>query len=1133
MTDSLVPGEGAAPLLSVHEQARARWGGSGHVATDTVQLLEALAASELLPGLRPVDYAPVVDEVEIVDLDSGQVLVAEGDAAASVFVALAGTLEAVLDTEHGTQRLAVIEAGGVIGEIGLLAGGTRAATVRAVTDCQVAEMRADGLRQLLSAHPSHGEDLARRATERLRRTQVIGHFSRLFGVIDPEVLGVVEELVEWVTVPAGSRLFAQGEEGDAAYLVAAGRLRAFRQTGGVEVELGEIARAELVGEMSLLDGEPRGAAVYAVRDSQLIRFSRAAYDELLQRYPRVGLEVAQVVLQRSRGAATRDRARRLSVVVVPITPGIDAHAFAADLTAALGPEARRLTSRDIDDDLGRDGIADIDEDDVGTLRLAYHLEELEERHRHLVYEVDERWTGWSRRALRWADHILLVADAERDPQPGALETELWGLIAGHHPRVSLALLHPSETELPRGTGAWLEARDLASHHHLRRGDEATMGRLARLLAGTGTSLVFGGGGARGFAHLGVLAVLDELEVPIDMIGGTSIGSIMAVGPAMGWSPEQGRATSIEAFRKLFDYTLPRTSILRGERISSKLRQTLGDVDIADLWIPYFCVSTNLTHATAQYHDRGSLLHAVRASIAIPGVLPPVPSEGDLLVDGGVLDNIPVGEMRRRNPSGTVIVVDVAPVEGPVADRDYGLSVSGFRGLFGRARETRPPSLVSTMVRASILASVRDRGQAVRDGLADLYLDIDVDGGGMLDFSTAGEIADRGAASTRDALTSWFAPDAPSERQYVRTAPTRRAVIDPARRARGGGVLLLTLRDIQHRAARFVAVVTGVAVVFSLLFLMTGLTEQFHREPKEAVAAFGADGWLLRDGASGAFTSAATMPAEVAGQVDGTGGHPVVLARHSLTEGSVRTDVVIVGFEAGELGAPELVAGRLPESADEVAIDDASGLAVGDTTQIGVQRYVVTGRTDGRTLFAGMPFVFMPIGAAQDLVYRGQDLATAVLLEGTPESVPDGFAVLSNEEVADDALRPLEKSVSSVNMIRILLWFVAAMIIGTMTYLSSLERRRDVAVLKAVGASTARLGTSIALQGALTALTAAAVAGVLQGVLAPVFPLEVSVPGSALVQVPVIAVLVALLAGSVGLRKAIRVDPALAFSGPGS
>jgi putative ABC transport system permease protein len=489
-------------------------------------------------------------------------------------------------------------------------------------------------------------------------------------------------------------------------------------------------------------------------------------------------------------------------------------------------------------------------------------------------------------------------------------------------------------------------------------------------------------------------------------------------------------------------------------------------------------------------------------------------------------------MRRRNPTGRVIAVDVAPVDGPVADRDYGLSVSGFRSLFRSGGQSRPPSLVPTMVRSTILASVRDRQRVVRDGIADLYLDLDVEGGGMLDFSTSEQIADGGATSTRAPLAAFLAPTGSAESRYVRTAPARRPIIDPDRRSRGGGVLLLTLRDLQHRAARFAAVVVGVSVVFSLLFLMTGLTEQFHREPRLAVAAFEADGWVLRDGASGAFTSAATMPADTADLVEGRAA-PVVLARHSITEGAIHTDVVVVGFQRGGLGEPALDEGRLPTRPGEVVIDDAAGVAVGEETVLGTERFTVTGRTHARTLFAGMPFVFMELGDAQDLVYRGQDLATAILVEGDPADVPDGFEVLSNDAVAEDAMRPLEKSVSSVNMIRILLWFVAAMIIGTMTYLSSLERRRDVAVLKAVGGSTTRLGASIALQGAVTALVAAGLAAVLQGVLAPVFPLEVAVPGRALVEVPVIAVLVALLAGSVGLRKAVRVDPALAFAGPGS
>jgi len=315
--------------------------------------------------------------------------------------------------------------------------------------------------------------------------------------------------------------------------------------------------------------------------------------------------------------------------------------------------------------------------------------------------------------------------------------------------------------------------------------------------------------------------------------------------------------------------------------------------------------------------------------------------------------------------------------------------------------------------------------------------------------------------------------------------------------------------------------------------MTGLTEQFHREPRDTVAGFGADAWMLREGASGAFTSAATMPVSIAIEVTGATAAPLVLARHSIIEQGEATDVVVVGFEPGALGEPVPTRGRLPSGGGELVIDDASGLGIGDRAVIGGTPFVVTGLTDRRTMFAGMPLVFVPIDDAQALVYRGQPLATAMLVNGVPWTIPDGFELLSPGDVAADAMRPLERSISSVNLIRVLLWLVAGLIVGTMTYLSALERRRDVAVLKAVGASTVQLGSSIALQGVVMALAAAILAAGLQVLVTPVFPLDVSVPGRAFVQVPLIAVAVALLAGLAGLRKAVSVDPALAFSGPGA
>lgn len=1096
---------------------------------------ELLVGSDLARTLGVGALADIADEVRTLTLAAGEVLVSQGDVADELYVLLTGQLEVVLLGAAGTEQvLSRLEAGATVGEIALLAGDQRSATVRASEPATVAAISAAGFRRLLAAHPVEAERLARQASERLRETQLVGQLNSLFGHLDAEVLATIKDFMEWVPVRAGTRLFQEGDEGDAAYLVVTGRLRAFRTgEGGVEVEVGEIGRSEMAGEMALLEDSRRHATVYAVRDSQLVRFSRAAFDALVSRYPAAGLAVAHTVLRRT-GHLREARPQHLSVAVVAGSPGVDAADLGRRLAEAFGSDARYVDHATIDAELGLPGIADVDDDDVGAVRLSYWLEELQERNRFLVYGLDETWTAWSRRALRWSDQVLVVADAEADPRPGAYEAEMWRLIEQQkHPKVGLALLHAADVAIPEGTRRWIDVREVTSHHHLRRGDPVTLHRMARLLSGRGTSIVLGGGGARGFAHLGVLAALEELNVPIDMIGGTSIGSIMAAGPAMGWSAEEVRQLALEQFRHIFDYTLPSVSVIKGHRIASRLRSRLGDVDIADLWIPYFCVSTNLTTAGACYHDRGPLVDAIRASIAIPGVLPPVPFDGELHVDGGILDNVPVDEMRRRNPSGQLVAIDVAPADGPRSDTDDGVTVSGARALFGRRGAARVPGLLTTVVRSMLIASVRDRDRVVHDRVADLYVDVSVDGGGLLDFSTAEHIATSAESSVRPVLRRWARDTDPEELGYVRTTATTGTVLSEARRrGKGYGVLLLTIRDLQHRAVRFAAVIIGTSVVLALLFLMTGLIEQFHLEPEDTVDALGAEAWLVRDGVSGAFTAASTMPADTAAAL-GPDAASVVVARHSITGASEQTDVVIVGFQRGALGQPEVVDGVLPSAPGEVVVDDSAEVSPGEEIRLGSATYRVTGTTDRTTMFAGMPLVFMDLGAAQELVYRGQPLATAVLLPAVPESVPDGFAVRSPDEIATDGLRPLDGAISSINIIRVLLWFVAAMIIGTMVYLSALERRRDVAVLKAVGGSTAQMAGSIALQGALTALAAALIAAVLQLALVPVFPLEVSVPARAFYQIPIIAVLVSLLAGAVGLRKAVNTDPALAFAGPGS
>ncbi len=753
-------------------------GGSGATARRSPTADSRLLRTELGRRLGRESLATLTSGSPERSLARGDVLVAQGDEAHLVYLVAQGRLDVTVATGAGEHHVATLGPGAVVGEIALLSGDRRSTTVRARTRALVVEVAAERLQALLAAEPEYAAQLAAVASQRLHRTLFARELTALFGTLPGEVLDAVEDLIEWVTLAAGDELFTEGDPGDAAYLVVTGRLRVTRAGQGASadpVERAELGRGEMVGEMALLEDVPRNASVHAVRDTQLARFTRDAYTTLLERHPGAGLVIARTVVRRSHAAPERGSARPLSLLVVPAGGDDMADEVVAGLVRALGPNVRVVSSADVDAALGGIGQAQVGDDDVRAIRLAYWLDELQRGDDFVIFRLDEDWTPWSRRALRWSDHVLVVADVTTDPEPGPRELELHRLLTCHpHPKVSLALVHPTETELPSGTRLWTDGRPLSSHHHIRRDDESTVRRLARLLSGQATSLVLGGGGARGFAHLGVCSVLEAEGLEIDLVGGTSIGAVMGAAVALGWPSARARSTLVDAFRDLFDYTVPTVSLLRGERITRKLRSFLGELDIADLWVPYFCLSTNLTTAGPHVHERGDLVAAIRASIAIPGVLPPVPLDGELLVDGGVLDNVPVEEMRRRNPTGRILAIDVAPAEGPAAPHDYGLSAGGLASWRARRRgRPAPPSLLTTMVRASLIAAVRDRDRVVREGIADLYVDLTVEGGGMLDFSAAEQIADAGAAGAAPVLRAWLNGGADALGRYVKTEPAPR------------------------------------------------------------------------------------------------------------------------------------------------------------------------------------------------------------------------------------------------------------------------------------------------------------------------------------------------------------------------
>ena len=676
---------------------------------------------------------------------------------------LTGELGAFLPGEKDDPHpIATLARGDLVGEMAVMAGGPRTTAVRAITDAEVARLDATLFTHLLDLYKGLAADVSTEATRRLRANQLARSIEGHLHLTDPTTITWIERNVDWTHLRAGELLFRQGDPARSAYFVLSGRLRVARNDGHGDVLLGEIGAGEMVGEVALIEGAPRNASVYAMRDCDLAELPKAVFETLVEQNSGVMLETVRTILHRIRSPlARRAIGEHLTITIVPSDPSLDLRMFTSKLVDQLRAldDTTHLWSARVDSMLGKEKVAQSEAHDPGHLTISTWFQEIEQHSRFLVLEADRAMTPWTRRALRVADVVMVVVSAAADPAPTPIEVEVdTSLESDSPPRRVLVILEEQGRERAANTHRRLEDRLVDDHYHLRRGSDEDLRRLARILGGVATGLVLSGGGARGFAHLGVIRALREHGVPIDMIGGSSIGSVMGVGPALDLDIADMTELVTRQFRNLLDYTVPIVSMVKGERIVRTMRETLGDLHIEDLWRPYFCMSTNLTRSTAVQHRRGPLVPALRASVAIPGVLPPVPHEGDLLVDGGVLNNLPVDEMRAMNPAGTVIAVDVAPKHGPRAKEDFGLSVSGTRQLVrkiapGAAPQT--PGIVRTFLRSMLLGSLRERDRHQSDGSVDLYLDLDLRGIDLLAFESVPEVSAAGYEAAAPRVEAWL------------------------------------------------------------------------------------------------------------------------------------------------------------------------------------------------------------------------------------------------------------------------------------------------------------------------------------------------------------------------------------------
>jgi len=537
-----------------------------------------------------------------------------------------------------------------------------------------------------------------------------------FQGMDQRLLDAVETAFTWIALPGGAILFQEGEASEALYVIVYGRLAVIVEEKTGERVIAHVGAGEVVGEMGLISGKPRSATLVALRDCELFRLDQGDFERLVRQHPEMLLHLARQLTKRLEVAHRRPAVSEApsTVMIGPAAAGAPCRILAEGLVTALRALGETVLLLDA-------------ETAAGQQTEWFHA--VEAAHDRILYVTELEDSTWTQRCFRQCDRILLVARGGEAPPA---EPPIRPLLAGGLSRpLELVLVDETGEDRPRGAGAWLQRLPFELHCHVRLGSSGDLERLARLLVRRAVGIALSGGGARGFAHVGVIRALREGGVPLDIFGGTSMGAIIGAMAAVGWDDRQIAELVRASFagnQPFSDYTVPVISLVRGRKVSKMLRGVFSDHRVEDTRYPYFCVSTNLTRGDVKIHRSGLVWEALRASVALPGLLPPMVLDGEVLVDGAMLDNFPSDVMSQLQ-RGPIVGCDVSRAVG-LRSRADALDERSLWWLVTKGRRQAPGFMSILMSAATVSSTVQSQQCRLQ---ADLLLEPPLDGVSMLDW----------------------------------------------------------------------------------------------------------------------------------------------------------------------------------------------------------------------------------------------------------------------------------------------------------------------------------------------------------------------------------------------------------------
>ena len=560
-------------------------------------------------------------------------------------------------------------------------------------------------------------------------SEIEPHLVKVFGEMSEDEKKAVLEHMSWVRIKGRDHLFRQNDEGDALYILIHGRVKVFRWEGGKKEALAELSPGDIMGEMALISDDLRNADIVAIRDSHLVSISRERFEDLYAKFPVLGLNISRLLLNRLAPDPTYRKMRRVkNVMVIPGNRHSDVGTFMAEIQRLMPHKSIEI----VGNKACGPNYHKLDYQGISFSEVVTLTDHMEKSNDLVFYRTDNEITEWTRFCLRQADEILIVLDTRDSVSREAREFVL--MDEEMQAYISVVLLQ-SHGDLPQYSSVFFQDRTPESHFHLREHSEKDYRRIIRHLTDETTGLVLAGGGARGMAHLGVWKAIRELDLQIDMIGGTSMGAFMGGVMSFDWDFDKiyEICKEIAHSRPSSDFNpIPYVSLIRGSNLDRILKKYYLHHDIEDCIIPFYCISTNLTKVSQHVHTHGNMFKAIRASGSLPGVVPPVPIDQNWHVDGGIIENFPVEYMVERGIK-KIIGVSFDPGTNPSTTLT---EIPGFRrqitnGLLKSDPEQRIPSVIETVM-LSTTAYSQSRQQR-SEQLADILITPDVSQYGLLEW----------------------------------------------------------------------------------------------------------------------------------------------------------------------------------------------------------------------------------------------------------------------------------------------------------------------------------------------------------------------------------------------------------------